>query len=92
MPTKPITVGESIWSLNELIEHLEATGEIMPPFSADERLLAERLASAWFFYYELTELPARAPYGSPAGGAFFFGIHRVQRLRNEPPTSPATTV
>jgi hypothetical protein len=90
MPTKPVTVGDSIWSLTELIAYREAIGHIVPPFSTDERLLTERVASAYYFYSDLMELPASAPFRSTAGFACWFGIDRVLRLRNEQPTSPGT--
>jgi len=83
-------VGGCIWSLNEVIEWRESRGDIVPPFSTEERLLAERLASAWYFFSDQMELPARAAFESGAGGAYWMAIYRVQKLRKEQATSPAT--
>jgi hypothetical protein len=69
------------WTVEELIAWEEREGKITPHFSADERNLAHAAAAAWYFWSNLTELPARAPRESSAFGAMVIGIHRVQERR-----------
>ena len=70
------------WTVEELIAWEECEGEISPPFSADERALAAAVAAAYYFWAELTELPARAPCDTAEWGAMWLGIHRVKKRRN----------
>jgi hypothetical protein len=77
------------WTIDDVIEDQERQGKIVPPFTPDERALALCVAEAWYFYEQLTELPARAPHGSRAHFALFAGVHRVNQRRSS--TSPATS-
>src|SRR5688572_18830229 len=80
-PMTPATATPQGWSMNTLIDWMEHKGKIDPPFTPDERALAAAAAEAYYFWAELTELPARAPWNSAAWGAMFLGIHRVRKRR-----------
>ena len=66
------------WTVDDFIDWMEGQGQIVPPFSADERSLATAVAEAYFFSYKLTELPARAPLHGAAWACMGLGIQRVK--------------
>jgi hypothetical protein len=78
---KPETATQQSWTVDALIAWQESQGKITPPFTDLERSLAHAAAEAYYFWIEMTELPASAPRDSAAFGAMFMGIHRVQQRR-----------
>ena len=70
-------------TVDDLISWKEQRGEIVPPFTADERSLARAAAEAWHFAHFLTEMPARAPRSPDNEGfmAMWMGVARVVRQR-----------
>jgi hypothetical protein len=73
----PATSTPRTYTLDDIIAWKDRTGEIAPPFSPDERSLAQAVAEAWHFVHWLTELPARAPDQSRAFAAMCMGVWRV---------------
>jgi hypothetical protein len=79
------------WSLDEFIDRLTQKHVIKVPFTPAERDLARNLASAYYFYHDLGELPDRALERSgkdlwtPELTAFYMAVFRVQRLHGEFP-------
>jgi hypothetical protein len=69
------------WNIKELIDFFERCGDIVPPFTDDERQLASNLSNAFHYYNCLEELSGRAPQYSQAFWAYMRGIWRVQDLR-----------
>jgi hypothetical protein len=64
------------WSIEERISAYEQKKIIDPPLTPDERSVVESLAAAWYFVWELTELPGRFPAKSRAAGAVDMAISR----------------
>jgi hypothetical protein len=71
------------WTVDTLIDNWERRGIITKPFSLDERCLAERIASAMYFWVYQQELPGRCEDQSDAWTAMGLGINRVRQLRGD---------
>jgi hypothetical protein len=80
---KPATATQQSWTVDALIAWQESTGKITPRFTPDERSLAAAVAAAYYFWIEMTELPARATCDSASFGAMWMGVRRVNKRREE---------
>jgi hypothetical protein len=64
------------WTIDERIQLFERKGIITPPLLDNERSTVAALAAAWFYVWELSEMPARFAEKSSAGLAMDMAITR----------------
>ena len=76
-------MADRTWTVDELIDAYERVGLIEPPFTPDERALAQSVAAAWHFAMYMEEMPDRCPYGGPGYLLLEWGICMVNKLRKE---------
>jgi hypothetical protein len=53
-------------TFDDVMARMERRGKINPSLTDDERRLAHTVAEAFYFYSDLEELPAEAPWDSGA--------------------------
>jgi hypothetical protein len=71
-------------TIAEVITAMEALGLIIPPFTPEERELADRISHAYYFWSSGgQELPGRCPVDTSAELALFSGVSRVQANREK---------